>query len=263
MTSPPPLASIEAFERRAWTIFRQIPRRYREGVDGVVVRRETVPHPELPEIYTLGVCETSDWPSAYGGTGEVHSSVVLYYGSFRALQRTDPAFDWEAELWETLVHEVRHHLESLASEDALERLDYAEDRNFARVAGEEFDPYYYRQGERVGKRIYRVGDDWFVERTIDDREAAAGETQVGWRGDERRIALPGPAARVTFVRLGPDESGFGDVYAVLLRRRPFWSAISEWLRGSETPRVAEYDLSPEDGAGDRGDAGAEQTGGRP
>ena len=59
----------------------------------------------------------------------------LYYGSFRELARLDEDFDWEAELWETLTHEVRHHRESTAGEDALEDLDWAEDENFRRRAG--------------------------------------------------------------------------------------------------------------------------------
>ncbi|MGH7545632.1 MAG: metallopeptidase family protein, partial [Gemmatimonadota bacterium] len=140
--------NLNAFERRAEAMFREIPARYREGVDGVRVRPERVPHPELPEIFTLGECRTEEWPSPYGGPGALHSSVVLYHGSFVALAAAEPEFDWEAELWETLTHELRHHLESRANEDALERLDYAEDQGYARAAGEPFDPLFYRSGER-------------------------------------------------------------------------------------------------------------------
>jgi hypothetical protein len=214
-------------------------------VDGVVVRAETVPHPEIPEVFTLGECRTADWPSAYGGTGEIHSSVVLYHGSFVALAQRDPDFDWESELWETLTHEIRHHLESLANEDALERLDYAEDQNFARAAGEPFDPLFYRSGIAVTRHAYRVADDLFVETRIGAEEAAAGRARVVWRGAVHEIALPGPAALATFVRLGPDPAGPGDIYAVLRLRRGPWSALRDWMRGRRWPAVAEYDLSEE------------------
>ena len=46
---------------------------------------------------------------------------VLYYGSF--LEVAGEGFDWEAEVWETLLHELRHHLESLAGRDDLVRED--------------------------------------------------------------------------------------------------------------------------------------------
>ncbi len=228
-------------------MFREIPARYRRGVDGVAVRPEAVPHPEIPEVFTLGECRTTDWPSAYGGAGDIHSAVVLYHGSFVALSEREPDFDWEAELWETLTHELRHHLESLASDDALERLDYAQDHNYARAAGEPFDPLFYRWGTRVAKHTYRVGDDWFVEVPVAPREAAAGRAHVRWRGVARELALPGPAARLTFVRLEPDAAGPGDVHAVLRLRRGLGSWLWDLLRGHRWPAVTEYDLTEGEG----------------
>lgn len=237
------MPDLAAFERRAQALFREIPERYRRGVDGVTVRAEAVPHPELPEVFTLGECRTQDWPSAYGGPGDVRSSVVLYRGSFVALAEREPDFDWEKELWETLTHELQHHLESLANEDALERLDYAEDQNYARAAGEPFDPLFYRGGARAGRHTYRVGDDWFLEVPWGAASAAAGRARVSWRGAERELSLPGPAALVTFVRLGPDATGPGDVYAVLRVRLGLWSLLRDRLRGRRWPAVAEYDLA--------------------
>lgn len=49
---------FEEFERRAWRLWQEIPQEYREGVDGLVVERDALPHPTLPEIYTLGECMT-------------------------------------------------------------------------------------------------------------------------------------------------------------------------------------------------------------
>lgn len=233
--------NLKAFERRAQGMFREIPARYREGVDGVRVRPERVPHPEIPEVFTLGECRTEEWPSAYGGPGALHSSVVLYHGSFVALGAVEPEFDWEAELWETLTHELRHHLESRANEDALERLDYAEDQNYARAAGEPFDPLFYRSGERAAEHTWRVGDDWFVEARLSAEEAAARRTRVTWRGAEHEVAWPGPTAIVTFVRLGPDEAVPGTVSAVLRLRRGLVGLLLDAWRGRRRPVVAQYD----------------------
>jgi hypothetical protein len=47
------------------------------------------------------------------------SYVVFYYGSFAALLGDELWEAWEAELRETVWHELRHHLESLAGVDDL------------------------------------------------------------------------------------------------------------------------------------------------
>src|SRR5690606_24793658 len=105
------------FERRAQQVYESIPAAYKAGVDGLVASREAHPHPELPDIWTLGECLTESWPSEWQGPETTRSVVVLYWGSFRSLAAQDETFDWEEEIWETLTHELRHHLESLASED--------------------------------------------------------------------------------------------------------------------------------------------------
>lgn len=54
------------------------------------------------------------------------SYVVLYYGSFVGLLGDEPRAAWEAELRETIWHEMRHHLESLAGVDDLTREEQEE-----------------------------------------------------------------------------------------------------------------------------------------
>ncbi|HBT47818.1 MAG TPA: hypothetical protein DEA73_08095 [Peptococcaceae bacterium] len=49
--------------------------------------------------------------------------IVLYYGSFAALLGGSPRKIWEREVRETVRHELRHHLESLAGVDDLTRED--------------------------------------------------------------------------------------------------------------------------------------------
>src|SRR5262245_63493858 len=98
---PMDLSSFEALVR---SLAAEIPADFLAGVAEITVSPRTVPHPDHPEIFTLGQCvplpATSDHPDA------VVSRVVLYYGSFAALARDDPDFDWDGEAWETLTHEV-------------------------------------------------------------------------------------------------------------------------------------------------------------
>ena len=58
--------------------------------------------------------------------------MVLYHGSFAALARVNGGLDWREEAWETLTHELRHHLEWRARAPDLEELDWAVEQNFAR-----------------------------------------------------------------------------------------------------------------------------------
>ena len=48
-------------------------------------------------------------------------SIVLYYGSFRDLFRNDSLSVWSREIEETVLHELRHHVEALAGLDDLSR----------------------------------------------------------------------------------------------------------------------------------------------
>src|SRR5439155_1125503 len=86
------------------------------------------------------------------------------------LARFAPEFEWRHETWETLSHELRHHLEWRANVEALEAYDWAAEQNFARQEGEAFDPTFYRSGEALAPGVYKVDDDVFVE-----GEAGGGE----------------------------------------------------------------------------------------
>lgn len=54
------------------------------------------------------------------------SQIVFYYGSFAGLLGDESLADWEAELRETVWHELQHHLESLAGVDDLTREEMEE-----------------------------------------------------------------------------------------------------------------------------------------
>ena len=50
--------------------------------------------------------------------------------------------------------ELGHHLESLASEDQLEDVDYAVDEDFKRAEGQSFDPWYFQRGDPEGPAAF-------------------------------------------------------------------------------------------------------------
>ena len=227
--------TFDEFERRAREIFEEIPPELREGVAYLQVSREAVPHPTLPDVYTLGECAT-------GEIAAERSGVHLYYGSFLELSRLFDEFDWEGELWETVTHEVRHHRESAAGEDDLEVMDYAEDENFKRREGEPFDPLFFRAGEPAGPGRWKVDGDLFIERELDAREfAALSELRVEVEGAEIVVPRPDELGDVHFIYLLELCDEEHDVALVLVRRRGSWESLRGFFSGAP-PEVLESEL---------------------
>jgi predicted Zn-dependent protease with MMP-like domain len=244
---------FRAFERFARGVFEEIPEVFREGVDGLVVRRDAVSHPDLPGVYTLGECLTEEHLSDYGSADTTRSVIALYWGSFRQLARKNEDFDWEEEIWETLTHELRHHLESLAGDDALEGVDYAADQTFKRFEGEAFDPWYYQHGDEVEPGLYRVEKAWYLEQSWDESTFLKAERILfDWLG--RRYAVPRPEelGDVHFVLVGGLEENESDGFLelVLVRRRGWWEHAKRFLGLSDLV-VIESDATaePSDGEG--------------
>jgi hypothetical protein len=184
------------FEARASEDWERIPDAFKEGIEALVIARDAKKHDRSPDIYTLGECKTESWPSDYGGPDTIRSELVLYYGSFRRLATLDEGFDWEAEIWETLTHELKHHLESLAAEDDLEGIDAAMEQHFRRRDGEPFDPFYYRAGESLGDDWYRLEHSYFLE-VRPDFEAAI---ELEWDNVRYRLDVNADeAADVTMI----------------------------------------------------------------
>lgn len=215
------------FKRRAQEMYDAIPADFREGIDGLVVDADEVPHPTLPDVYTLGECRAESYATEFGGPGDVRSFVHLYHGSFERLAELDETFDWEHELWETVTHEIRHHLEWLASEDALEVEDYVNDQNFARREGEAFDPAFYRSGRDLGDGVYEVDGDVFIERPLPADAAPAPELRLAWRRHRLRVPLPARPGDVHFLSLeGPlPDPPAGELVLVLVREQGFWQRL--------------------------------------
>lgn len=222
---------FDTFYRVAHAAFEAIPEEFREGVDGLTIRPEAVPHPTLHGVFTLGQCVTEAYPSEWTGPETLRSVVALFHGSFRALARADPEFDWEGELWETLTHELRHHLESLAGEDGLDGVDYAMEEAFHRAEGEDFDPLYYRAGVEIGPGLYQVEYDYFLEQSW-ELEAFEETELIGfsWHGAPKRVARPNELGDIHYVWIKGLEVGPGSLQLVLLRKRK-WKDNVRALRG--------------------------------
>ena len=204
--------------------------------------RESLLHPELPHIYTLGQCATEDYVSDWGGPETTRSKVELYWGSFRALARSDPDFDWEGELWETLTHELRHHLESLARDDALEGVDYAADQTFKRDEGLDFDPWYFQHGDVLARGVFKIENNYYVEQAWRQADFdAASELELAWQGTTYRIPRPAELGDVHFVWVHGVLDAPDTLELVLVRRRNWWEDAKRMM-GMGRPIVLESEV---------------------
>ena len=203
---------------------REVPADFRDGIVAIEVSPKSVPDPVRGGVYTLGECIPLEWS---GNGANLQSRIVLYHGSFAALARPDAAkFDWRREAWDTLAHELRHHLEWRADVGALEAYDWAADQNFARAEGQPFDPVFYRSGERVAEGLYKVDDDVFIETREEGR--GKGEEVIAWHGRSYRVPMPRGARPPLFLALdGLLTPPAGDV-VVVVPRRP--SLLDLWRR---------------------------------
>ncbi|MDF3052762.1 MAG: hypothetical protein K0S19_867 [Geminicoccaceae bacterium] len=207
------LADFENMVRR---LCEEVPPGFFEGIAEVVVSPRAVPHPERPEIYTLGECIPLPVQVGSGVEG-IQSQVVLYYGSFAALAGSGDGFDWRHEAWETLTHELRHHLEWRAQAPDLEEFDWAVEHNFARHEGDGFDPTFFLSGERRADGVYWVEDDVFLDHIVRLIPASVAFT---WQGRSYLVQPPDDAELPCFLTVeGVADPPSGDLVLVL-RRAP-------------------------------------------
>ena len=204
------LRDFEAMVRR---LSDEVPAHFFEGVAEVIVSPRAVPHPVRAEIYTLGEC--IPFADEAGGAG-IQSRIVLYHGSFAALAALEPGYRWREEAWETLTHELRHHLEWRAQAPDLEAFDLAAEHNFARQDGEPFDPGYHLDGEKAAEGVYRIDDDYFLDRVV---KRVPADLEVTWHGRRYRVVPPPGATLPAFLTLdGVAEAPPGELVLVLRRR---------------------------------------------
>jgi hypothetical protein len=207
------LADFEDLVRR---LCDEVPADFFDGIAEVVVSPRVVPHPERPDVFTLGECIPLPVQVGSGVEG-LQSQVVMYHGSFAALARLEQGMDWRQEAWETLTHELRHHLEWRAHAPDLEDFDWAVEHNFARHDGDPFDPTFFLSGNPEGEDRYTVEDDVFIDRIV---AAVPTSVDFSWRGREYRVAVPPDAELPCFLVVeGANDPPPGEL-VVVLRRKP-------------------------------------------
>lgn len=207
---------LSDFDAMVQRMAGEVPEEYLDGVAGIEVSRHALPHPTRAEIYTMGEC--IPLPVGDGGhAGSVQSRIVLYHGSFEALAGLDPEFDWRQEAWETLTHELQHHLEWRANAPRLEALDRAAEANFARADGEPFDPLFHLDGEQVEDGVYKVDHDYFLDRLVGGE--APEQVRFGWHGREYVVRVPPEAGLPALLTvLGVEDPPPGELVLVLRKR---------------------------------------------
>ena len=116
--------SYEEFADLVARLWDEIPDEFKQDLQGVHVLPQLKGDPSgLPGVVRLGEYTDPGPPSAFASGFHLGRHIALFYGSFAAVARATPGFDWEAQVWETLLHELRHHVESLAWRDDLIRED--------------------------------------------------------------------------------------------------------------------------------------------
>ncbi|MBA2292494.1 MAG: metallopeptidase family protein [Gemmatimonadales bacterium] len=214
---------------------RDIPAAYFDGITEVVVSPRTVAHPERADVFTLGECVPLNIDG--GDPAASQSRVVLYHGSFAALAALDPEFDWDAETWETLIHELRHHVEWRADDHALEAFDRAVDANHARHAGAPWDPLFFQDGEEVAPGTFLVDGDCFIECVV--REVPA-EVDFPWRGATYRVRVPPGTTLPAYLSVQGIEHALAGELVLVVRRK---ARITDLFRAS-SPSEAVVDARP-------------------
>jgi len=127
-----PKMTYARFRRVIAEMVDELPPEFMRGLQGVHAIEEAKPEEDFVDVWRMG--EYLDPGSdQFLGAGEgLGRHVALYYGSFVHVAGDDPEFDWEEEMWETLTHELRHHVESLAGDDSLNIEDEMVARDFER-----------------------------------------------------------------------------------------------------------------------------------
>ena len=108
------MVTYEEFEELLFSLADEVPQKYYVELNGGIMAREEVKmHPQSlrNDLYVMG---------EYHRDKVLGRFVVLYYGSFMRLYSTLEPEELSVYMRKTLLHELQHHLESLAGEKDLE-----------------------------------------------------------------------------------------------------------------------------------------------
>lgn len=124
--------TYEAFRDLVERMLDEVPAAFLDGLQGVHVHPQLKRDPVEPDLVRMGEYLDPGPDSFFHGAPSLGRHVALYHGSFAEIAAFDPRFEWEAEAWETLTHELQHHLESRAGEAGLVEQDRADLERFRR-----------------------------------------------------------------------------------------------------------------------------------
>lgn len=134
------------FRATVESMMDDIPDAFVQGLQGVHAIEEARPEEAYVDVWRMGEYLDPGPEDFLGGSDGLGRHVALYYGSFARIAEGDPGFDWEAEIWETLTHELRHHVESLAGDGGLIEQDLIDAREFEERDAERGDGRGNRRG---------------------------------------------------------------------------------------------------------------------
>lgn len=225
---------LATFTQRALEHWNAIPARFREGVSAFVVDPGAQLKEEFEGSWIYGWCEPDDAIMAIPGA-PVTSRITIFHGSFTNIAAEDPEFDWDEELWETIRHELQHHLEWRAGDDHLGDEDDLQDENERRVTGLPFTPDFHRMGLSLGDGAWLADGDLFLEVVVPYKAwsgLASGPSTHRW-GAVEAVIDPIPSellddppiyADADFTTTdGPDaQMPWHDVVVVLRRGGRWW-----------------------------------------
>lgn len=108
------MVSQEEFLEMLEDIADEIPREFFNGLNsGILLKPEAKMHPESDPWKILWIM------GEYRVSPTLGRSICIYYGSFEAMHKDLDKEALRKKVRHTVIHEFRHHLESLAGENGL------------------------------------------------------------------------------------------------------------------------------------------------
>jgi hypothetical protein len=131
--------TYERFRATVEAMLDDVPDAFLQELQGVHALREAKAEEGYRDVWRMGEYLDPGPEDFLGGSDGLGRHVALYWGSFRRIAAGDPDFDWEEEIWETLTHELQHHVESLAGDGRLIEQDLLDAQAFEQEEAEERD----------------------------------------------------------------------------------------------------------------------------
>jgi hypothetical protein len=127
--------TFDMFQQTTQEMMAEIPEEFTQGLQGLHIFQKTKAERDLPDVYRLGEYLDPGPDQFLGGNQGLGRHIALYYGSFLTIAKGDSDLDWEEQLWETLTHELQHHVESLAGDRTLIDIDHRRNAEFRKRPG--------------------------------------------------------------------------------------------------------------------------------